>query len=165
MHGQQQQIECPGCGHGPFPRVSTLMAHIELGECGRITTDMIEEMRAKKFEFPRALEQLTQSTVKNNYSKYMPSSRHGNYNITSFKENDSWGQNKEDIDKIKDESLIEKTSLAGHQLRRLRSVHESGPTEALSDIGLHDPGNPGFKVSQHYCPISERFNCPKTGCG
>lgn len=49
------------------------MDHIERGFCTRIDTAVLDELREKKLEFTRNLEQLTQESIKGNYMKYMPS--------------------------------------------------------------------------------------------
>jgi hypothetical protein len=44
------------------------MAHIEEGECARIGTSTLDDLREKKLEFPRILEALTKQPVKGNYA-------------------------------------------------------------------------------------------------
>ncbi|KAH6611433.1 hypothetical protein Trco_001453, partial [Trichoderma cornu-damae] len=72
-HPLEQNLDCPGCGRGPFKRLGALMSHIERGFCARIDISVLDELREEKLEFPRRLEQLTQESVKGNYMKYMPS--------------------------------------------------------------------------------------------
>ncbi|POR31042.1 Uncharacterized protein TPAR_08776 [Tolypocladium paradoxum] len=69
-HPKAQNVHCPGCGHGPFVRISGLMAHIERGECTRIDAMDIEERRDRKTEFARKLEAITKEPVRGNYAKY-----------------------------------------------------------------------------------------------
>ncbi|PNY26154.1 Uncharacterized protein TCAP_03916 [Tolypocladium capitatum] len=69
-HPMAQNLDCPGCGHGPFARIAGLMAHIERNECSQIDAMDIEEWRAQKTEFARQLEFITKEPVKGNYSKY-----------------------------------------------------------------------------------------------
>ena len=78
-HPHAQELDCPGCGRGPFFRISQLMAHIESGDCTRINIAKIEEVREKKQEFGQKLEALSQRPVRGNYDKFMPSSQPGNY--------------------------------------------------------------------------------------
>ncbi|KID79409.1 uncharacterized protein G6M90_00g019960 [Metarhizium brunneum] len=70
-HPKRQKLDCPGCGQGPFPRLASLIWHIERGECIRIDEAVLDEMREKKLEFPRQLETLTKESVKNNYTSYV----------------------------------------------------------------------------------------------
>ncbi|KAL7937282.1 putative C2H2 finger domain protein [Trichoderma chlorosporum] len=72
-HPLEQNLECPGCGQGPFKRLAGLVSHIERGFCTRIDSVLLDELREAKLEFPRRLEQLTRESIKGNYMKYMPS--------------------------------------------------------------------------------------------
>ncbi|KAL7914995.1 putative C2H2 finger domain protein [Trichoderma velutinum] len=72
-HPLEQNLDCPGCGQGPFKRLGSLMSHIERGFCTRIDGALLDELREEKLAFPRRLEQLTQESIKGNYMKYMPS--------------------------------------------------------------------------------------------
>ncbi|PNP53514.1 hypothetical protein THARTR1_06208 [Trichoderma harzianum] len=72
-HPLEQNLDCPGCGQGPFKRLGSLMSHIERGFCTRIDSDLLDELREEKLEFPRRLEQLTKESIKGNYMKYLPS--------------------------------------------------------------------------------------------
>ncbi|KAL6902451.1 putative C2H2 finger domain protein [Trichoderma evansii] len=72
-HPLEQNLECPGCGRGPFTRLSSLIDHIERGFCPRLDTAVLDQLREEKLEFPRRLEQLTREKVKGNYMSYMPS--------------------------------------------------------------------------------------------
>ncbi|KAM0253081.1 hypothetical protein ACHAQJ_007403 [Trichoderma viride] len=72
-HPLEQDLDCPGCGYGPFTRLSNLIDHIERGFCPRIDTAVLDQLREEKLEFPRRLEQLTKESIKGNYMKYMPS--------------------------------------------------------------------------------------------
>lgn len=49
------------------------MSHIERGFCTRIDSDLLDELREEKLEFPRRLEQLTKESIMGNYMKYLPS--------------------------------------------------------------------------------------------
>ncbi|UKZ72744.1 hypothetical protein TrVFT333_000378 [Trichoderma virens FT-333] len=78
-HPLEQNLDCPGCGQGPFKRLGTLMSHIERGFCTRIDSAVLDELREEKLAFPRRLEQLTQESIKGNYMKYMPSPNDKSY--------------------------------------------------------------------------------------
>ncbi|CAM1507931.1 Fc.00g047790.m01.CDS01 [Cosmosporella sp. VM-42] len=75
-HAKAQELDCPGCGKGPFVRLAGLMSHIE-NDCHRINASTLEEMRANKSAFSQKLEALTKETVKSNYASYMPSTING----------------------------------------------------------------------------------------
>lgn len=59
------------------------MSHIERGFCARIDSDLLDELREEKLEFPRRLEQLTKESIQGNYMKYMPSPN-ANTSITGW---------------------------------------------------------------------------------
>ncbi|KAH7165741.1 putative C2H2 finger domain protein [Dactylonectria macrodidyma] len=72
MHPQEQNLDCPACGQGPFIRLGALMQHLE-GNCHQVDFSVLDEMREKKLEFPNKLAALTEEPVKANYAAYMPS--------------------------------------------------------------------------------------------
>lgn len=77
------------------------MAHIESGECMRISVEDIEAARQRKQEFPQKLEALTKEPVKSNYAKYMPRSQD---DIAVDDEFASWRKQKEQTPAPKFES-------------------------------------------------------------
>ncbi|KAK2608727.1 hypothetical protein QQS21_002716 [Conoideocrella luteorostrata] len=82
-HSESQNLRCPGCRHGPFARLSSLMEHIETGACIRVDSTTLDDLREKKLAFTINLEALTKEAVKNNYAQFVspksaggPSPRH-----------------------------------------------------------------------------------------
>jgi palmitoyltransferase len=82
IHPCQKDLGCPGCGLGPFDRPSNLIRHFEDGSCLRISWSTIEELREKRLQFAKGLQQLTQDTVKNHYAQFMPSASASNGGIS-----------------------------------------------------------------------------------
>ncbi|KJZ80426.1 hypothetical protein HIM_00276 [Hirsutella minnesotensis 3608] len=71
FHPHEQQIVCPACQAGPFPRLFAFVAHIEQGQCPRLNTSMIDEMRNRKTAFSRSLQELTGQPMKSSFAKYI----------------------------------------------------------------------------------------------
>ncbi|KAG6006563.1 hypothetical protein E4U21_006861 [Claviceps maximensis] len=69
-HPKELNLHCPGCHSGPFPRLASLMDHIENGGCSRIDSSSLNEAREKKLEFTRQLSALTNEPVKNDFARY-----------------------------------------------------------------------------------------------
>ncbi|KAF4974257.1 hypothetical protein FZEAL_8819 [Fusarium zealandicum] len=75
-HPQAQNLECPGCGKGPFVRLGGLMTHIER-ECTILVIGDIENLRGHKMDFSSRLQVLTREPIKGNYVDYMPTQAMG----------------------------------------------------------------------------------------
>ncbi|KAG5982868.1 hypothetical protein E4U55_001199 [Claviceps digitariae] len=71
-HPKELDLNCPGCGRGPFARLASLMGHIENGGCPRIDSSSLDDAREKKLEFTRQLAALTNKPVKNDFGRYFP---------------------------------------------------------------------------------------------
>ncbi|KAK5993942.1 hypothetical protein PT974_07380 [Cladobotryum mycophilum] len=193
-HAESQNLHCPGCGHGPFKRVGGLIAHIESGECLRISGDMVDELREAKLEFPRRLEQLTKQPLKNNFAQYMPyhNSLAGEPELEFVVEPTA---HKPAI-KLTTEEFPSLSDAAGKGPKTTRhpttSPTSSSETDSANNNGKpappgwslrvsHDgntsgvkvgcewldpdhPDCPSFNSARYYCSIAERWNCPRTRC-
>ncbi|KAL6830976.1 RNA polymerase III transcription factor IIIC subunit domain-containing protein [Trichoderma sp. SZMC 28015] len=181
-HPLEQNIDCPGCGQGPFKRLGSLMSHIERGFCTRIDSDLLDELREEKLEFPRRLEQLTKESIMGNYMKYLPSPNADN-SISGWhveKEQPSFKMVPEEfpdlsttakaqgpgrlplrlLSDINRDNNIEAPS----SVQRPQPIFKSGVNTVVAGMDPDDPNNPSFNVARYRCPITEKWNCPKVPC-
>ncbi|KAL7811733.1 RNA polymerase III transcription factor IIIC subunit domain-containing protein [Trichoderma aethiopicum] len=194
-HPLEQNLECPGCGQGPFKRLGALIDHIERGFCTRIDTSVLDKLREEKLEFPRRLQELTKEPVKGNYTKYMPSTTAGS-TISGWnmdKEPASFNLIEEEFPGLSDTEeggaqLTETTSWskskprtgggngnieAKHGLRlpfqpakqAARPSFRPGVTTITAGMDPDDPDCPSFNAARYYCMYTDKYNCPKRLCG
>ncbi|KHN95628.1 uncharacterized protein MAM_06469 [Metarhizium album ARSEF 1941] len=192
-HPQQQKLDCPGCGQGPFPRLASLISHIERGECIRIDETVLDEMREKKLEFARRLEVLTKEAVKNNYTSFVSpkqsaSPRHiwrdaqdPGFNLTevefpglSNKAGPTTPRSTVDGDHQNEAKTAwkgKKTLFPGATPAKtltesqLNTVATPGPRMAFESMDPDDPDNPAFNAARYYSDVIEQYVCPKVRCG
>ncbi|XWX00349.1 hypothetical protein V2A60_008369 [Cordyceps javanica] len=74
-HEPVQHLHCPGCKRGPFDRVGALVGHIERGQCTRITSEDLVQLRETKLDFHRELEERSDEPIKGSYASYMSEMR------------------------------------------------------------------------------------------
>ncbi|EHK25977.1 uncharacterized protein TRIVIDRAFT_73413 [Trichoderma virens Gv29-8] len=182
-HPLEQNLDCPGCGQGPFKRLGTLMSHIERGFCTRIDSAVLDELREEKLAFPRRLEQLTQESIKGNYMKYMPSPNDKSY-ITGWYVEDKPTPFKMVPEEFPDLSTTAKAKgsirlplrllsdtnrgnnvEAPNSVQHTQPAFNSGVTTVIAGMDPDDPNSPSFNVARYYCSITEKYNCPKRLCG
>lgn len=106
------------------------MAHIEFGDCVRISLATIEAIRDKKQEFPQKLEAITRMPVKGNYTGYMPST------LAAYGQEPPWEQEEEEQNLLQ----FEKDDFPGLPGRGGESVAErQAKTEAESILSASEP--------------------------
>ncbi|KAL6876041.1 RNA polymerase III transcription factor IIIC subunit domain-containing protein [Trichoderma longibrachiatum] len=194
-HPLEQNLECPGCGQGPFKRLGALIDHIERGFCTRIDTSVLDKLREEKLEFPRRLQELTKEPVKGNYTKYMPSTTAGS-TISGWnmdKEPTSFKLIEEEFPGLSDTEeggaqLTETTSWSKSKPRTgggngnveaqpvlrppfrpakqtARPSFRPGVTTITAGMDPDDPDCPSFNAARYYCMYTDKYNCPKRLCG
>jgi cell division protein FtsN len=105
------------------------MAHIEFGDCARISLASIEAIRDKKQEFPQKLEAITRMPVKGNYTKYMPSTLEG------YDREPPWDQQEEqNLLKFEDDDFPGPLGQDGKS-----AAEEKSKTEAESILSASEP--------------------------
>ncbi|KAM3458944.1 hypothetical protein MY3296_000091 [Beauveria thailandica] len=70
-HEPAHNLHCPGCERGPFARVGLLVAHIERGQCTRISSNDLTMLRETKLDFHRELAKRSGEPIKGSFANYM----------------------------------------------------------------------------------------------
>ncbi|QUC22428.1 uncharacterized protein UV8b_06669 [Ustilaginoidea virens] len=189
-HPKDQVLKCPGCGQGPFPRLSSLISHIETGDCARIDTCTIDELREKKLEFPRRLERLTKEAVKNNYTNFaLPKPSAGSYRAEPDAKDSALQWAGSDSLHLPVESgkntaagndggnaARDGEAVAWNEQMKLHPDAQAvekkpAPSQEGAERVLHhstdpdDPDSPGFNAARYYSDIIGQYICPKNRCG
>ena len=191
FHPEEQSLECPGCGHGPFTRLGGLIAHIEDGQCARISTSMLDDMREKKLEFPRMLQALTKHSIKGNYSSYFSahsdtaSSKQGQWFVPdrrpafTIKDQDFPNLASQKADSASVAATQKETHSGWDNKKNLfpNAPAAQRPTDEQLEAAtgpsarsIHEsmdpehPNHPGFNVRRYHNAEAELFICPKPLC-
>ncbi|KAF7552021.1 hypothetical protein G7046_g7555 [Stylonectria norvegica] len=192
-HPKEQNLTCPGCGHGPFVRLGGLIQHIEK-ECHVIDNADLEEMREAKLEFSTKLANMTGEPVKSNYAHCFPHmkppSTGGAWVIPHkpdpvvLKENEFPGlpgqlsrkPNTTNESEVK--SGTSSTWNSGKKPfpnappaqrptpKQLQTATVAAPNSKTFHrfMDLDHPDHPEFNVARYYVTYSEKFSCPKDYC-
>ncbi|KAJ3509328.1 hypothetical protein NM208_g15683 [Fusarium decemcellulare] len=184
-HPQEQNLDCPGCGKGPFVRLGGLMSHIQQ-DCPSLDISGLENLRESKLEFSNNLTALTKDKVKNNYTAYMPSSYGGSI-CDSESKAESFVLEENAFPALSSAdpraSKREQENVAPWEWNEEKNLFPEAPpaqkptTEQLKAatapnaralyeaMDPHDPSHPGFNVARYYSPYMDKYGCPVTGCG
>ncbi|KAF4988602.1 hypothetical protein FDECE_14980 [Fusarium decemcellulare] len=184
-HPQEQNLDCPGCGKGPFVRLGGLMSHIQQ-DCPSLDISGLENLRESKLEFSNNLTALTKDKVKNNYTAYMPSSYGGSI-CDSESKAESFALEENAFPALSSTdpraAKREQENVAPWEWNEEKNLFPEAPpaqkptTEQLKAatapnaralyeaMDPHDPSHPGFNVARYYSPYMDKYGCPVTGCG
>ncbi|KOS17105.1 Zinc finger and BTB domain-containing protein 8A [Escovopsis weberi] len=136
-------LRCPGCGEVALERMSSLMAHVERGECPQIDARKVDAARGRKLAFPQRMEQATGKPIKNNFARYMPFYR----------------------PVVGDGAWAADTPGASARASLADMKEEEGEQEEGEGwLRMHDPDSPSFRPRRYFNRRSERFHCPGPYC-
>ncbi|PHH88602.1 hypothetical protein CDD83_7329 [Cordyceps sp. RAO-2017] len=195
FHPQDQQLVCPGCGQGPFARVSGLMGHIEGGQCSGLDIAVLDERREQRTEFSRRLQDFTDQPVRNNFTKYMAAPRtlgstwlpkpedgvpaaaspSGSAEDEAKPAIDAatadWGA-RDDLpsgetkrEEGEEDGWAKWNSLTTAAAAVPMAAGLASDAKLITSMDVEHPDHPSFSAMKYYSPYIEQFTCPKLPCG
>ncbi|KFA79866.1 hypothetical protein S40288_03776 [Stachybotrys chartarum IBT 40288] len=154
-HGKDQGLWCP-CGDGPYARLGDFMAHIEQGWCGMLNLARLDQMRDEKQKFTQQLREITNQPIKNDFWSFVIPSHEFNSQGDFTHQQQLNAEHNRKAEQSNWHGMEEETSTP-------KSTSCSGPT--LYDLDQNDPSHPGFNIANYWHPTTDKYRCPKAGCG